>query len=217
MYSRKNFCDFASVLLLIFVILIYFSGCEKFSSPTAPKQEDINRAGFIETSAGQKVQVLTFGDVKPSLRKVHKTEKWIQKDEGGNLELKFKVENSDDGELEVEIELKIHENSIPQDCKMAMQLDDEKFLSNLDVIFGPHDLQFSKAADLNIKIRLENMYLNGINQDDINVYYFNEEAGYWEEMDCEEILIEVNGGVIEKIEVINAKLPHFSRYALCKG
>jgi len=187
------------------------------SSPLAPQSdEEITKTEFLKTSTGKEVQVLTFGNPIPSLRKVRSTQKWIKKRYGGTLKLNFEYE-SDDSDIDVDVKLEIHPNSIPQDCELAMSLDDDTFLSNLDVVFGPHGIQFSQPANLNILVGMEDGHISRSEAENINVYYYNQEAGFWEVMECNSIEFEYDDDQIETIQVNNAKLPHFSRYALCKG
>jgi hypothetical protein len=215
MNTLKNILSFATIIIVALSTMIYFTGCEKFNSPLEPGKE-INKEQFIETSTGQQLQVLTFGELKPALKKGRRISKFIERDKGGTLKLKFKVEKIDGGKIEVDVKLRVHKNSIQQDSELLMSLDDEQFFADLDVLFGPHGIQFSEPADLDIKIDLKDTNLEGINPDEVSVYYDNDGKG-WEKMDCKEIKIKVDENGIKKIEVKKGKLPHFSRYALCKG
>ena len=124
---------------------------------------------------------------------------------GGTLEL----EHTGDNKLHISLSLKILSGTISRDAQVSISLDDTQFLVNLDVVFSPHGVTFSQPAILNIEA--EGLDLGGINPDVLDIYYDNQEKGQWEPMPRDQIKVDVNGG---KIVVKNARLPHFSRYAV---
>jgi len=68
---------------------------------------------------------------------------------------------------------------------------------------------FANPAILNVEAR--GVDLNGADSNAIHIYYDNQNTGQWEQMVCDDIIVDVNAGTIQ---VINAQLLHFSRYAL---
>jgi len=50
-----------------------------------------------------------------------------------------------------------------------------------------------------------------VNPNDVDIFYDNQENGQWEPMQRDDVLIDVDAG---SVKVVNARLPHFSRYAI---
>lgn len=192
------------VLLIIFVIFVIiafsFSNCSKDMSPVASNQEIKEQGG---------IKFLSFGKSSKSLQKVITATEFIEKEIGGKLSLEFAYENVDSQKVDVDIELEIQANSIVEDNEFTMSVDDEYFVSDLDVTFGPHGTQFSIPALLNISVK--GIDLSGVNPDEVFLYYDNQETGEWELMECDVIEIDAEQGLIK---IVNGKLPHFSRYAI---
>jgi hypothetical protein len=197
METRKRIAATVVTALLTVGLALNFSGCSKE-----------NALGPIIENEKPDFNILSFGNVQNSLKKTIKVSKNIKKAYGGTLYLSDEFE-TDDEEVDVDIRLKIHPNSIPADDEFLMSIDSDQFLANLDVVFGPHGMKFSKPAELTINI--QGLDLSGLDLNTIQVYYDNQDTGQWEMMECDEISIDIDNG---EIEVINAKLPHFSRYAL---
>ena len=75
--------------------------------------------------------------------------------------------------------------------------------SNFQAEFSPHGIQF------NVPVRMELSYkdadLTGINEDDLRIYYLNEDTGIWE----------VIGDTVDKTnKVVIGYTNHFSRYGV---
>ena len=88
----------------------------------------------------------------------------------------------------------------------------EYMIGNIDVTFGPHGVTFKKPAHL--YITLENADLSDIDSSSLGVYYVNEDTGELEQMRCRAIKVDKSNG---KLEVVKAKIPHFSRFAVAFG
>jgi hypothetical protein len=194
------------VILFILIIVFSFSSCSKDFFPRAAKENLITE----ELTKPNNVQFLSYGKVLPSLKKTIVVTKYIDEDGGGVLQLQYKID-TETGQVKVKIKLKIHKDSIDDDAEISMSVDDETFLADLDVLFGPSGLDFERPADLDVDI--DNIDLTGIDPSAIHLYYENKLTGDWEIMDCKKVTVDVENG---KIKVTKGELPHFSRYALCK-
>lgn len=75
--------------------------------------------------------------------------------------------------------------------------------------FGPHGTVFKHDALLTITA--VGLKLKGINPEGINVFYYNSESGAWEQVNCDNVIVHEKRGFVR---VTNARIPHFSRYAL---
>jgi hypothetical protein len=109
----------------------------------------------------------------------------------------------------VSVNLQILPNAIDEDKQMSISLDDEQIAGDVQLTFGPHGTVFNPPAILNVEV--SGLDLIGIDPASINVYYINQELGQWQLMQSEEIIVRQNEGYIQ---VVNALLPHFSRYAI---
>jgi len=66
---------------------------------------------------------------------------------------------------------------------------------------------------LNIEIKIEDIDPSSLNLDNLDIYYDNPATGEWELMPRDAINIDIDDDEIE-IKVVNARIPHFSRYAI---
>ena len=62
-----------------------------------------------------------------------------------------------------------------------------------------------------IDITASGVDLSGVDPASVNIYYDNQETGQWEVMESDQIVVNQNEG---RIEIVGAKLPHFSRYSI---
>lgn len=108
-----------------------------------------------------------------------------------------------------DVSLEVLPGSIEQDTEIEISLETTELVGGVAVTFQPHGTIFSTPALLNVEAR--GVDLSGTNPDAINIYYDNQDTGQWEQMVCDDIIVDVNAGTVK---VINARLPHFSRYAL---
>lgn len=116
------------------------------------------------------------------------------------------------GELELfycRVTLNIPAGSISEDAEVSLSLETSEILGGVSVTFNPHGTTFNSSALLNVEAY--GVDFTGVNPNDVNVFYDNPNTGVWELMQSENITIDVNTGYIN---VVNAELPHFSRYAI---
>lgn len=153
--------------------------------------------------ATRPLQFIPFAKKPGQLHKIYIVTDYVTYAEGGKLKLDY------DGDYEFEAELEVPIQSISEDAELSIQIDDESFVLNFDVTFQPHGITFSKPALLTLKA--DGLDLTNVDPASVKLYYDNPETGVWEEMEVESVTVdEVKG----KVTVKNAKLPHFSRYAL---
>ncbi len=98
--------------------------------------------------------------------------------------------------------------TISQDAELVLSLDDQILLGNVDVTFTPHGITFSSPALLNIEA--SGLDLANI-PSKIGCYYDNPDTGQWEKMETGDVIIKQDEGYIK---IIDAQIPHFSRYAV---
>ena len=154
--------------------------------------------------AKKEITFLSLGNPDVNvLKKVTTTSKWMSKSTGGSLHLHH-ISNG----IEVVVDLRIDPNTMSYSTTVSATVDDGSYVGESDVVFGPHGLQFSSPA--NMTMEAKNLDLSGINPDNIKLYYINDN-GQWVEQPCHEIYVNVQWGIIR---VVDAKLDHFSRYAL---
>ncbi|MBC8186199.1 hypothetical protein H8E88_34380 [candidate division KSB1 bacterium] len=196
----------AVAIICLLVIAFIFNGCSKDFFPRAAEDEVITD----EVKKPFNLQFLSYGKVLPSLKKTILVSKFISEDEGGILHLQYKIE-TETGDVHVNMKLKVHKNSLPDDAEICMSIDDEQFLGDLDIVFGPHGTDFTEPADLDISV--DGLDLSGEDASSIDIYYYDEANDDWIPMNSQSVKVDADKG---KIKVQQAELPHFSRYALCK-
>ena len=105
--------------------------------------------------------------------------------------------------------MKVLPKAIKKKLKLGLSLDDQVVTGNVDLLFSPHGTKFKKPAILNIEAK--NLDMSEMNLEAIAVYYDNPKTGKWKKMKSKEIIIKPEDGYIK---IIDAELPHFSRYAV---
>jgi len=105
--------------------------------------------------------------------------------------------------------LTITPGSISEDAEVALSMETSEILGGVSVTFEPHGVVFNQPAILNIEAH--GVDFSGINPNNVDVYYDNQQTGQWELMQRDDIIIDANAGTVQ---VVNARLPHFSRYAI---
>ncbi len=196
----KKFVSTLASAALLAGLAIHFNACTEKS----PMSSQDNQAA--ET---QGLKILKIGDGVTRLNKIVTASQYVTQTNGGELIIDYKGYEHNNGNVTVKMTLKVFNGTISQDAELMMSLDDQGLLGNVDVTFSPHGITFSSPARLDIEAK--NLDLSGINPDDINIYYDNPETGQWQVMQSYAVIVnEANGYV----KVIDAKLPHFSRYAI---
>jgi len=182
-----------TVIAMIVVLSFAMQGCTQNS----PMQ--------TETKVAGKLNILKFNKNNPTmLEKLTQVTEYIVASVGGTLHLTH--ENDD---LNVEVNLTFLPDALNESQDITISVNDEEFVGNVDVVFGPHGLTFLSPALLNINA--SGLDLTGVDPSLIDVYYYEPETGEWEKMKRDSIYVNVEEGVII---VVNAQLPHFSRYAI---
>jgi hypothetical protein len=93
-------------------------------------------------------------------------------------------------------------NDLPQDLLISVSWCDGQFCEG---VFDPHGTQFNQPVRVELSYR--RAILRGGDENDLRVYYFNEDTGIWEY---------IGGEVDTENKVIVVYLEHFSRYAIVK-
>ena len=108
-----------------------------------------------------------------------------------------------------EVSLEVLPNSIDADKEIEITLETTELAGGVAVVFQPHGTLFSPDAILNIVAH--GVDFTGINPADVDIFYDNQETGQWEAMQRDDINLNVSAGTVT---VVNARLPHFSRYGV---
>ena len=108
-----------------------------------------------------------------------------------------------------QVSLQILPGALSADVEISLSLDTNEIIGGCAVTFEPHGTTFSQPAILNIEAH--GVDFTGVDPNSVDIYYDNQETGQWELMQRDDVIIDVNAGTIQ---VINALLPHFSRYAI---
>ena len=213
-----------SMVLLLAVALmtglvLNFNGCTT-NSPMTPGAENLaSRDGLNMVQIGSGSLSLNKGIITVS--------ELITPEKGGELVLKLGASDfdensggdSDDGEDDIEIvdhrkkigltiKLKVKPGSVDIPTTIYLRLDPEY----LDMDFGPDGTVFNTPAKLSIDAK--GLDFSNISSEILNVYYNNPETGQWETVERESVVISKRSG---DFKINNARIPHFSRYAVGWG
>ncbi|MFZ0391163.1 MAG: hypothetical protein WAN36_11960 [Calditrichia bacterium] len=193
--GKKALSGIMSMLLCI-MLLGTFYGCDR--SPLAP-------AG-LKKSGQPELQFIPLGkDSEINFGKVITASKEVSPDSGGRLELEYIRGESG---LTVGMSFEVLPQSIADTSEIAIGLNTGHLGGMVDLSFGPHGLTFDPYALINLKTT--GLHLDNINTDSLAFFYV-EPSGEWVEMPCDSIVADKESG---SIKVCNAKVPHFSRYAI---
>ncbi len=204
----KNFFAGLFALVLTAGLVLNFGGCTK-KSPLTP---EVNR-----TSSQSELHFISLGQKSPSLSKITKvlmetTENVTYKD-GGELIIDYQGDEDEDedadGDVLVKTTFRVFSETISQNARLVLRMTDALLSGEVDVSFQPHGITFSLPGLLNSEAK--NIDLLGVNPNNIGIYYVNEDTGEWEKMQTYDIIVKKNEGYLK---IINAEIPHFSRYAV---
>jgi hypothetical protein len=183
---QKQFTSF--VLAILFGWML---GCN--SNPVhVPDQNSVQ-----VSPAGQKVQLLELpGTAGMNLAKKSSASGSISPDSGGQLEVVTQFQTAT---------LTVPKNAVKKGVDISMAFDDCK----AQISFGPEGLQFKKDAMLNYTaagLDLSSVPVGTV----INLYYYNETTGAYEQMSSESITYDKKAGTLT---CVNGDIPHFCIYA----
>ena len=107
------------------------------------------------------------------------------------------------------VSLQVPPGALSNDAEITLSADTHEITGGVSVTFEPHGTEFDQPAILDIKAI--GVDFNDVNTSTIDIYYENPETNALEPTLKDQINIDVGAGTIE---VIDAQLNHFSRYAL---
>ncbi|MFQ5674310.1 MAG: hypothetical protein ACE5G1_00310 [bacterium] len=147
-----------------------------------------------ETQSQEQNLGFTMLKVKnPSLKKEFQVSRWIDEN-GGTLLVGDKKHGVS--------ELSIPANALSDKVLITFWWESTGFLEG-GADFSPHGTQFNEPV--RIELSYQDADLNGINEDDLKIYYYHEDTGIWE----------VIGDEVHKDKkTVVGYTTHFSRYAI---
>ncbi len=180
--------------------------------------------------AQDNVQLIDLGDAFASLSKGElKVSAVVTPEDGGQLVLikgkAFKEQKKDfkkSGEIEIIdeeslnvvgfgkksgfiVSLTVLPHSVKETTELSLIMDKKSF----DIEFGPPGTVFANPALLNI-IGV-NLKLKKVNLETLGIYYDNPEAGQWQKIASENVVVDKKHGFLR---IRNTQIPHFSRFAV---
>jgi len=193
-------------------ITFNFFGCSG-NSPVTPEAGTVSK---------REMNFIKLGDAITSLNKGSTTvSSWMTTKDGGHLEIvrgAAFAENHADSTIKddyktvdyetvssLKVNLDVMGCCLREGIELSMTLDGQ----GVDMEFGPHGTTFLTPVLLNITA--VGLDLREVNEETLALYYDNPETGQWEKVVNEGIEI-LKSSVY--LRVLNAELPHFSRYAV---
>ena len=197
MKTIKKLSKLAATGVLMSAFALNFNACSEQSPLDSSK------------TGNGKLNFLKIGESVTRLSKKVSTSEFVTYKDGGELIVEYKGIENDNGAVEAKLTLKVFSETISEDAELVMSLDDQVLVGNVDVGFSPHGITFSSPALLTIEAK--SLDLSGVNPHLINIYYDNPETGEWELMNSYGVIVKTEDGYVK---IIDAELPHFSRYAV---
>jgi len=130
----------------------------------------------------------------PSLNKLFVQEKLITRKDGGQVEVGDKKHGKS--------RLVFPAGAVSEDLLVRFEWESSGFLEG-GATFSPHGAVFLKPVEITLSYK--DADLNGINESDLKIWYFNEEVGMWELIGDE---------VHMDKKYVKGYIEHFSRYAI---
>ncbi len=203
MKAIKKLSKLAATVVLMTAFAVSFNACNTESPMNTNTTAGTDNV--LQTSNGP-VRVLSLGASGSTLQKVTSVTEFIRASEGGSVILRH---NNPRNRMVAEMSLRILPKTLDSDREISMTLDDEDFVGNMDVVFGAHGTVFSKPAILNIYAN--GLDFSGVNVEALQIYYYEPATDTWEAMQADFIGADAARG---EMKIINAQIPHFSRYAV---
>lgn len=191
--KMSKFKSGSIVLSAIWILVLLFAvGCEQ-QAPTS---------GLEAPSQG--LQFVELEEEGVPFTKLITTTETVTPADGGEIGLEYERGVAKG----VQMVFKVEPNSIPDNADITLGLDTKIVGGSVDLSFGPSGLQFNPHAILNL--RAHGLNLNNINTESLGFYYVDSNDQLIE-MPCDDIIVDKKNG---EIKVVNARVPHFSRYAI---
>ena len=207
MKTTKKRYKLAATGVLLTAFALNFNACTENS----PLIAEANR-----TSSQNELHFISLGQKSPCLNKKGKKDnvlvevtEFVTYKDGGELIIDYKGYEHGGGDEVVKTTFKVFSETISQNAGLVLSMTDALVSGGVDVSFQPHGITFGVPALLNIEAT--NVDLSGVKPKNIGIYYVNEETGKWEEMQTYDIIVKKREGYLK---IIDAEIPHFSRYAV---
>ena len=189
---RQLFC------LSIIALVLIFTSCQNESNLV-----NTENSGTRLNSSNEPNWIGLPKAKEAKLQKIHSVNEFITVADGGELVITDTYLSTNGNTVEVYSSLKFDPGCVKQNGNISMELDDETGVST----FLPAQV-FNFPAIINQ--RITGFDLSNVNIDDIGFYYIKTD-GTFEEMQYDDLIIDVQTGTIE---IVNARIPHFSRYGI---
>ncbi len=177
------------IILSLFAISIFYLGCSDLKTNMNPVNSAVSSKTAIKLPLKSGVNI----------ESVFSASQLISGENGGSVQL-HESYISGKTQVTIDAELSVPIGAYSGTKNISMQIGDDAAID-----FSPTSL-FNIPLVLNLKIT--GVDLTGINPNDINFYYFAQDGSV--------SLVQNDGITIVPqtgtLEIINAKLPHFSRY-----
>ena len=185
-------------VLAVTAAVFTLAGCESRSPVSSNSEQSETVKEVVQSNIGP-VRLLQVEEKELTLMKgktFSKTKK-IKAKHGGTIE----VGDRHYGKSKITFK----KNDLPEDLTISFEWVSggtfEGMLNDLE--FGPHGLVFNSPVE--VRLSYKKADLQGFNEKDLKLFYYNEETELWEF---------IGGEVDEKKKIVIGFLDHFSRYAI---
>jgi hypothetical protein len=166
-----------------------FSGCSKEISPLFPNQEKVEQNSKMNKFTTDQISFLKAKTIR--MKKAFNVSQQITVANGGTIT----VGDDSTGYSSIIFD----PNDLNQDLTVDFNWDSQAFSAD----FGPHGSTF--ADTVVIRLSYKDADLGGIDEDDLCIWYYDENDQLWE----------MSGRIVNKTEkYVEGKTTHFSRYAV---
>jgi hypothetical protein len=190
---KSNSTKYSTALFIIVALAFIFVGCSTDTS-VAPIQQTANGLQVQSTDGP-----VTMLQMNPDA---------LAKGEGFNFSTQVDIDADQGGQLVVGnptrgySKLIFPPNALSEDMTISLEFWIDDFFEGL---FEPHGTYFNEPV--RVELSYKNADLTGVNENGLQIYYYNETIGLWEH---------IGGEVDTANKIVVCYLEHFSRYAIIK-
>ena len=211
---NRRFCTGVPLCLCLW-FTVFLAGCstDLGVNPESGSSQSAN-AVSIHSDGGRVVPETALKFIElPKIKgkdNLYGGETYVEEDvtvkKGGKLHLNYAASGGEN--FHINSHLDVAPNSISSDITVSLSLPHDMVLTEVDIVFGAHGIDFSTPAEF--KLEANNLDLSDIGDpEDVGFYYYHEDTGLWELLEAELVVNLGNGHINAK-----AFIDHFSRYAL---
>ena len=189
MKAKKRITAVTVIMVFTIGFAFNFTGCSNKMSPLSPNLEEIEQVPNMKKRTTNQISFLKANTYR--MKKTFNVSQQITSAVGGTIQVGDDVTGISS--------ISFDPGDLNQDLNINFLWDSQTFTAE----FGPHGSTF--ADTVIICLSYKDAVLDGVAEDDLRIWYYDENDQLWE----------MAGNIVNKSEkYVEGKTTHFSRYAI---